>query len=149
MTFTASAAETEVVPAAVTVSEKVRMAVVLRSGAVKVGAEGVPLRVTVVPAVCVQEYTRGRFPGSELAPPASVTAAPSATVWSAPAFAVGASPFTVTSTASAAESETPSFTVSENVRTVSTVTSGAVNVGAAALAELSVTAGVPPVCVHA
>ena len=104
VTSTVSAAETEVVPAAVTVSEKVRAAVVLRSGAVKVGAEGRPVRRTVVPAVWLQEYTRGRFPGSVLAPPSSVTVAPSATVWSEPAFAVGASPFTVTFTASAAES---------------------------------------------
>ena len=43
----------------------------------------------------------------------------------------------------------PSTTVSENVSSVSTVTSGAVKVGICAVAELSVTVGVPPVCVHA
>ena len=42
-----------------------------------------------------------------------------------------------------------STTVNENTSSVSAGTSGAVNVGLAALAELRVTVGVPAVCVHA
>ena len=55
----------------------------------------------------------------------------------------------MTVTVSAAESETPSLTVSEKVSVAAAVTSGAVKVGICAVAELSVTVGVPPVCVHA
>ena len=78
------------------------------SGAVNVGLAALEeLRVTVGPPVCVHAWTRDDSSGSVLAPPLSVTVAPSATVWSEPAFAVGAafaSPRTVTFTASAAES---------------------------------------------
>ena len=54
---------------------------------------------------------------------------------------------TVTVTVSTPVSE-PSLTVSSNSRSVSAVTSGAVNVGPAALVSLSVAVG-PAVCVHA
>ena len=52
VTVTVSAAETEVVPAAVTVSENVNAAPVVRFGAVNVGLADVPVSVTVgVPPV--------------------------------------------------------------------------------------------------
>ena len=68
-------------------------------------------------------------PGSLLPLPFSVTVAPSATVWSLPASAVGAAS-TVTVTVSAALSFVPSFTVRLKTRSVLAVTSGAVKVGA-------------------
>ena len=52
MTVTVSAAETEVVPAAVTVSEKVSVPPVVRLGAVNIGLADVPVSLTVgVPPV--------------------------------------------------------------------------------------------------
>ena len=122
---------------------------VVTSGAVKVGdAAVVLLSVTVGPAVCVQAWLRLSPSGSELPEPSSVTVVPSSTAWSAPAAAVGFrfTCRTVTVTSSVALSE-PSLTVNRNVSTVLTVTSGAVNVGDAAVVLLSVAAG-PAVCSH-
>ena len=60
-------------------------------GAVKVGLSAVEeLRVTVgVPEVWLHEYVSVSPSVSELALPSSVTSAPSDTVWSVPALAVG------------------------------------------------------------
>ena len=122
-------------------------------GAVNAGiSAAASLRVTVGPPVCVHAYLMTWFSRSELALPSSVTVAPSATVWSAPADAVGAvfSPSrTVMSTVSVEVRPPGSVTVSENVSVASAVTAGASKVGPAALAELRVTVGVPAVCVHA
>ena len=81
--------------------------------------------------------------------PASVTAVPSVTVWSSPAFAVGGSlsAWMVTATASVALAP-PAVTVNSNVNVVSPVNSGAVNVGVTVVAPVNGTVGVPPLRRH-
>ena len=93
---------------------------------------------------------RSSFSGSLLALPSSVTFAPSDTVWSEPASAVGASlapAVTVIVTVSAVEAEPlSSVTVSENTREASDASCvGAVKVGLSAVVELRVTVGEPEV----
>ena len=146
VTVTSSVALSE---PSLTVNRNVSAVLTVTSGAVNVGdAALVLLSVTVGPAVCVQAWLTLSPSGSELPEPSSVTVAPSSTVWSGPAAAVGArfTCRTVTVTSSVALRE-PSLDVRRNVNVVSSVTSGAGNVGDAALASLSVTVG-PAVCVH-
>ena len=93
------------------------------------------------------------FSGSALALPSSVTETPSATLWSAPASAVGASltpAVTATSTVSAREYTRPSFTTREKVSVAFWASCpGALKVGFCAVEELRVTVGEPPVWLHA
>ena len=103
-----------------------------------------------MPAVWVQAYARVWLSGSRLALPSRVTAALSATVWSAPALAAGAVLLpTVIVTVSAVETSPPgSVTVRLKTRSVFDATAGAVKVGLAAVALDSVTF-VPEVWVQA
>ena len=94
---------------------------------------------------------RAAFSGSWLPPPSSLAHMPSATVRSLPASAVGGSLMparTATVTVSGEEVLPPLVTVRENASVPSVGNCGAVNVGLAAVGELSVTVG-PAVCVHA
>src|SRR5210317_1579577 len=86
---------TESVPVApslsVTVSRKTSVSAATTIGAVKVAISvSAPASVTAVPLVCVQSYAVILPSGSTLALPSSVTADPSSTLLSAPAFATGA-----------------------------------------------------------
>ena len=87
-----------------------------------------------------------------LAEASSVTVTPSATLWSAPASAVGASltpAATATSTVSASEYTRPSFTTREKVSVVFRAScTGASKAGFCAVEELRVTLG-PAVWLHA
>ena len=86
--------------------------------------------------------------GSELLEPSRVTVVPTLADWSVPARAVGAR-FGVTVTVTVSVSvRVPSLTVRVNTRLVLVVTVGAVNVGDAVVAPVSVTAGVPLVWAH-
>ena len=75
----------------VTVSRKTSVSAATTIGAVKVAVSVVaPASVTAVPLVCVHSYAVIVPSGSALALPSSVTADPSSTLLSAPAFATGA-----------------------------------------------------------
>ena len=75
-----------------TATWKVSVVFANSSGAVNVGEVAlVLLSVTPGPAVCVHVYVSPWPSGSDEPAAVSVTPAPSATVWSGPAFAVGAS----------------------------------------------------------
>jgi hypothetical protein len=99
--------------------------------------------VTEGPEVCDHLYVSGSESGSLLAFPSKVTLAPEATAALAPAEAVGGELTIVIVTVDGGEDTCPSLTVNEKASAPDFV--GAVNVGLAAAAELSVTA-VPAVC---
>ena len=156
VTVTVTVSAADVLPPAVTVRLKVRVASAAScAGAVKVGFSAVALlRDTVAPAVCVHAQVSVSPSGSLLALASSVTAAASATVWSAPALAVGAWLFaavaTVTVTVSVAVSPPASVTVRVKVSAASLDRlDGAVNDGLAVDALPSVTVGVPAVWLQA
>ena len=141
-------------PGSVTVSVKVSTASLARlEGAVKVGCAAVVLlSVTLAPAVWAQAKVRVWLSGSELALPSRVTAAPSATRWSAPAFADGASfAPAVTVTVTVSESDlSPSLRVSVKVSAAFAAScEGAVKVAVGVLAPASFTVGEPAVWVQA
>ena len=94
-------------------------------------------RVTLVPEVCSQEYVSDLLLESDEPEPSSVTDELRATLWSIPAFAVGAAD-TVMVTLSEAEFG-PSDTV--RVNTIVPELEGAVNVGFAIAESESVTSG--------
>ena len=118
-----------------------------------VGLSAVALvRVTVgVPLVWLHEYEIvSPSSGSELSDPSRVTLAPDATVWSGPAFAVGAwlvAALTVMVTVSVALT-VPSLTVRVKTSEVCVETVGAVKVAVALVASVRVTLGEPLVCTH-
>ena len=155
VTVTVTVSAAEVLPPAVTVRLKVRVASAAScAGAVKVGLAAVALlRVTAGVPFWVQAQASVSPSGSLLALPSRVAVAPSATVWSAPALAVGARLFvavtTVTVTVSVAVIPPGSVTVRVKVSAASLDrVDGAVKVGLAATVLLSVTVGVPPVWVQ-
>lgn len=88
-------------------------------------------------------------PSTSVPLPVSVTLTPFTTVWSGPAFAVGAVLTALTNTTIVSTPVAPrlSVTVSENASVVSTVMRGDVNVVDAAVGVFNVTA-VPAVCSH-
>ena len=157
--------------ASVTVSVKVRSVSTETSGAVNVGRTVVaPVRVTLGTmgggfrpgdwrgtngwSFWAQAQVSVSCSGSELLLPSRITVLLSGALRSGPALAVGARLFvamtTVTTTVSVAVSPPGSVTVNENVRSASFVSPvGAVKLGAAVFAPLSVTLGVPPLWVQA
>ena len=148
VTVTVSAAEARP-PGSVTVRLKVRSVSAVTLGAVKVGhAVAAPVRFTVgEPPVWVQAYVSVWFSGSLLPLPSRLTAAPSRTVRSSPASAVGAVlACTVTVTVSAVDVLPPAVTVRLNVSVAAE--DGAVKLGFGAALFESLT-DVPAVWVQA
>ena len=81
--------------------------------------------------------------GSLLPEPSRVTLAPGFTVWSGPASASGVRLGTTVIVTVSVALSVPALTVRVNTRAVDVVTVGAVNVGLAVVAPVSVTVGVP------
>ena len=86
--------------------------------------------------------------GSVLPEPFRVTPVPELTVWSAPASASGARLAVTVIVTVSVSLAVPSLTVRVNTRLVDAVTVGAVNVGLDVVAPVSVTVGLPLVCVQ-
>ena len=109
--------------------------------AVNVGAAALVLeRVCAVPLDTLHVYVRDSDSGSELPAALRVTEAPSATDWSEPALAVGASlsAVTVITTVSAVPAALFAVQVMDRVVVYPEVASTAVKVGPAAVEELRV-----------